>query len=101
MKEITKYGNNEKLNLFLSYMLDGRDPINEEERKSIESSFFAMELLVPTHSFIKLVEKIGSIELCYTPYNLKVLSQMYYVEEDLIKAKLKSLTPEFNKKTKI
>ena len=83
------------MNLFYEYMLNNREVMDEVEEISIMCSYFTMCYLVPEEPFRLMVQKLGGIQKCNKTSNIRLLSYYFQVEENMIRARIKSLELPF------
>ena len=83
------------MDLFYECEVLGREIKTQEELESIESSYFAMQLLIPDEVFMRIVNtKKGGLSDWTNKEDIKTLSRIFKVEPRLIEIKI----VEINKK---
>ena len=81
MRQFARRDTIDSINLFYDVMLCDRKIRTKEEKEEVEASYFAMCLLLPEKQFLKVINSFGGINECY----------MFFVEERLIRVRLKDL----------
>ena len=79
----------EPMDLFYECEVLGREIKTQEELESIESSYFAMQLLIPDKRFMKIINtKKGGLSDWTNKEDIKTLSRIFNVEPRLIEIKI-------------
>ena len=75
-----------------SLLLENKKILTIKDEKEWESAYFAMCLLIPKDSLLKVVEIFGGLENVLNDYQLlKAISRLYNVEEQLMEIRIKDL----------
>ena len=75
-----------------SLLLENKKIITKKVQEEWESAYFAMCLLIPKDSLLKVVEIFGGLEKVLNDYQLlSAISRLYNVEEQLMEIRIKDL----------
>ncbi len=90
----------ESLKLFYDVILCGREIKDDYEKQEVEACYFAMALLMPTGAFLSVIKQYGGLEETYKDYKkIEKIAELFRVEEQLVRCKIKEeIRSENNKK---
>lgn len=85
------------IDLFYEVEVLGRPIKTKEERESIESSYFAMQLLIPDEAFMRIINtKKGGLSDWTNKSDIELLSRKFKVTPKLIEIKIVEINKKLN-----
>ena len=89
------------IDLFYEVEVLGRPIKTKEELESIESSYFAMQLLIPDEAFMRIINtKKGGLSDWTNKEDIKTLSRIFKVEPRLIEIKIVEINKKMDEEKK-
>lgn len=77
---------------FYKIMLSEKKIISKRDEEEFEAGYFAMCLLIPKDSFLKMIDALGGIEFVKSNYEAKeCLARAFFVERRLIEIRINDL----------
>lgn len=77
---------------FYKFMSGEKKILTEEEKLEFETSYFAMCILLPEESFLKIIDLLGEIEVMKSSYeNKSFIAQKFKVSYDLVEIRINDL----------
>ena len=85
------------IDFFYEVEVLGRPIKTKEERESIESSYFAMQLLIPDEAFMRIINtKKGGLSDWTNKSDIELLSRKFKVTPKLIEIKIVEINKKLN-----